>query len=191
MVLLIGFDSFSRRTHQKNFMLQINHLVQQPDDITCGPTTVCMLMYFYGIDISVDEIKKITKTVWYKFGDKDVGMTTPQMINYSLNNFGLKSKIKYGNIDNLKHKINDGSPCIVLVRSGEWNWHYVLVHGYDENFIFYANPSSGELEGLATDEFVGAWSWTSDLRGRSCGILPKYLLKSLEIYPNSFISVGD
>ena len=185
----IGISSWIGKSYPAVFNIEINHLVQQPDDITCGPTSVCMLLYFYNKNISVDEIKKITNTVWYSWNGRDVGMTSPSYIVSSLKYFGLHSRQKYGNLNNLKHQISHGTPCILLVRSGEWNWHYVLVCGYSENYIFYANPTTGEIEGLSTDEFYSAWSWNSDLRGRTCGQLPKYFLKGIEIYPNSYIFV--
>lgn len=187
--IVIGIDSALQSTHPNSHMLQISHLVQQPDDITCGPTSVCMFMSYYGIDVSVDEIKKITKTVWYSYGGRDIGMTVPSMISFTLNHYGFKNKIFYGNMERLKHFIASGRPCVVLVRSGEWNWHYVLVNGFNETYIFYANPSSGELEALSTIEFRDAWDWSGDLKGRNCGILQKYFLKTMEIYPNSFIAL--
>ena len=146
-------------------------------------------MYFYNLDVSVNDVKKITKTVWYNWSGRDVGMTSPNFMTYALKHFGFNSKMKYGKIIDLKHTISNGKPCIVLVRSGEWNWHYVLTCGYDAEYIFFANPTTGEIEGLSTDEFYSAWSWNSDLRGRTCSQLPKYFLKGIEIYPNSYIFV--
>ena len=189
IAIFIGLQAQFDKTYPPEHLIGITHLVQQPDDITCGPTTMCMMMSYYGLEKEIDEIKKITKTVWYSFSGRDFGMTAPVMIQSGLNYFNFNSKLKYGNIKNLKHMIGLGKPCIVLVRSGEWNWHYILVYGYNKDYIFFVNPSSGELEGLSSDEFAAAWSWYSDLRGRDCGFLPKNFLKSLEIYPNSYIYV--
>lgn len=189
LALVIGVSSWIGKSHPPSYKIDLNHLIQQPDDITCGPTSVSMLMYFYNLNVSVDDVKKITKTVWYTWSGRDIGMTSPNLVLSALKYFGFNSKIKYGKIIDLKHTISSGKPCIVLVRSGEWNWHYVLICGYDKDYIFFANPSTGEIQGLSTDEFYASWSWNADLRGRLCGQLAKYFLKGIEIYPNSYIFV--
>jgi len=187
--IVIGTHSSIGKHHPPNYKIDINHLIQQPDDITCGPTSVSMLMYYYNLDVSVNDVKKITKTVWYNWSGHDIGMTSPNFIVSALKFYGFNSKMKYGKIIDLKHTISNGKPCIVLVRSGEWNWHYVLACGYDTEYIFFANPSTGEIQGLSTNEFNAAWSWNADLHGRLCGQLAKYFLKGIEIYPNSYIFV--
>ena len=146
-----------------------------------------MLLHFYGVNVSVDEAKRMTMTVWYSFSGHDIGMTAPSLIVRAAGRFGVSSTIGYGSVRYLKKMISDGIPCIALVRSGEWSWHYVLVCGYDEEYVFFVNPSSGEVEGLGTEDFRSAWEWTGDLRGRNCGIFPKLFLKGIEIYPYSYI----
>lgn len=187
--IIIGIYSFNKRIHPISHMLQFTELVQQPDDITCGPASISMLMSYYDKDLTVNEIKKITKTVWYNYDGRDFGMTAPELVRLSLSHYGFRSHLKYGKIDNLKFTIALGKPCIVLIRSGEWNWHYVVVIGFDQEYIYYANPSSGEIEGLSTNEFDNSWNWSFDLHGRECGFWGKFFLKAVEIYPNSYIFV--
>ena len=172
----------------------MNHfmdLITQPDDITCGPTSTAMILRFYGKNVEVNEIKKITKTVWYSKGDKDFGMTAPELIRICLKKYNLNAKIKTGNIKKLKCVVGSGKPCIVLIRSGEWNWHYVIVIGYDKEMIYYANPTDAEIDALSVDEFDRAWNWTSDIRGRSCSWWISFWLRVLEIYPRTYVYVDS
>jgi ABC-type bacteriocin/lantibiotic exporter with double-glycine peptidase domain len=150
-----------------------------------------MLLRHYGKDVNVDEVKAITKTVWAKRPEGDIGMTLPSLVRDAVAHYGLKAQLGYGGIDLLKHRVAMGSPSIVLVRSGEYAWHYVVVVGYDEESIFFANPTLGEVRGLSSDEFSRAWSWSGDMEGRDCGQLGSFLLVGLEIYPNSFVWVED
>ena len=186
---MLKFDFLSVSKLPPHHSIEITHTLRQPDDITCGPTCMSMLLDFYGLGVSVDEAKRMTRTVWYSFGDRDIVMTAPALIVRAIGSLGLIPRLGQGSLVELKKTISVGRPCIVLVRSGEWAWHYVLVCGYDEEYVFFANPSSGEVEGLAAADFCAAWAWNSDLRGRDCGSLPRLFLKGIEIYPYSYIYV--
>jgi hypothetical protein len=59
--IIIGIYSLNKINHPVSHMLQFTELVQQPDDITCGPASISMLMSYYEKDLSVNEIKKIGK----------------------------------------------------------------------------------------------------------------------------------
>lgn len=170
-------------------MIPFVDLLKQPDDITCGPTSVAMVLRYYGKKSDIESIKKITKTVWYSVSGRDFGMTSPQLISVALKKNNLNAVVRQGSIKKLKFLLADDVPVIVLVRSGEWNWHYIVVIGYDKDMIFYANPSNSEVEGLSVQEFSSAWSWNSDLRGNSCKWWISFWLRSLEIYPNTYIAV--
>lgn len=164
-------------------------LLVQPDDITCGPTSTAMLLRFYGVDANINEVKKITKTVWYKKDGKEFGMTAPVFIRDCLVSYGFSASLKKGDLRHLKKIISSGNPAISLVRSGEWNWHYIVVVGYGDGFIYFANPTNGEVEGLSESEFMSAWNWSSDLRGSRRSWWIAFWLSVLEIYPCSYVYV--
>ncbi len=192
MFLLILFLLLRPPTdHPEACILPFSDVVLQPDDITCGPACVTMLLRHYGIDADVDDVKEWTRTVWLKKDEGDIGMTLPSYIVDALEHYGLDGRLSYGDIDSLKRKVAMSKPCVVLVRSDEYSWHYVLVVGYDEKMIFFANPSVGEVRGLSTKEFEAAWSWKGDLEGRECGSLMSFLVRGVEVYPNSFVWVND
>ena len=172
-------------------MVNFIDLLTQPDDITCGPTSAAMLLRYYGKDVEIDKIKKITRTVWFNKGGKDFGMTAPELVRRSLQHYGLNSFVKYGNLHDLERIICKNNPCIVLLRSGEWNWHYVVVVGYDSEFIFFANPTNGEIVGLSRSEFYRSWEWSGDMRGNDCSWYVAFWLRALEIYPCSYVYVDN
>lgn len=187
--LLIFTSIFSQNSHPSSHMTPFVDLMQQPDDITCGPTSVAMLLRYYKKYANLDDIKKITKTVWFHYKDRDYGMTSPEMVRNSLDYFGCQAKLGLGSLSRLKNEISKNNPCIVLVRSGEYNWHYVVVVGYGDGMVFYANPTNAEIVGISESEFMAAWSWDSDLYGRKCSYFVAFWLRSIEIYPNSYVYV--
>ncbi len=186
--ILIAVGATKERSHPDAYLVPFLDVVQQPDDITCGPTSVAMLVGHYkGLKVSVDEVKNYTRTVWYSKNGNDFGMTAPSFIQEGLKQYGIESIVKQGDLDRLKHFVGMGKPCIVLVRSAEWNWHYVVVVGYGGGIIYFANPASGSVEGLSEKEFYNAWSWSGDIHGRDCSWWIAFLLRSLDVYPRTMI----
>lgn len=141
------------------------HYVKQPDGITCGPTSALMLLTRYGNEVTLDQVKTQTATKWFTHDDKDIGMTSPDMIPSALNHFGVPASTKYGNIDKLKYYVNQRRPPLVLVRSSYWTWHWVVVIGYDEENIIIADPGDGAREVLPQEHFVGSWDFHTNMRG--------------------------
>ena len=182
------FIGFFHRLHPEEYMLPFKNVLLQPDRITCGPTSVAMLLSYYGEEIKVDQVKIRTKTVWFSRGGNDVGMTSPDYIAIALGYFGISSVVDYGNLDVLKHVISSGIPCIVLVRSGEFYWHYMVVIGYTREGVIVADPGVGEIYEMEESHFEGCWSWRKDLRGNICkNVWITNLLQEVEIYPYTYI----
>ena len=190
LFLFLVLTSKLRKDYPLRYMNNFIDFLQQPDDITCGPTSTAMLLRFYSKNVSIEEVKKITKTVWFSYDGKDFGMTAPELIRNALDHYGCNAILSNGFIKDLKRVLSKGKPCIVLVRSGEYSWHYIVVVGYNEEMIFYANPSDGNLSGLSEYEFTRAWNWNGDLSGRDCSWWISFWLKALEIYPYSYIYCG-
>lgn len=188
-VIIIALLGYKDRSHPAEFTIPFTTLAEQPDNITCGPTSALMVLRYYGIEASLSDVKKKTKTVWYTSHGVDFGMTAPALVQEALNSYGLNVRLDYAGMDRLKNIVAHGKPCIVLVRSGEWNWHYVVVVGYERDVIYFANPSNGKIERLLVDEFEKAWNWRGDLLGRDCSWWILFWLRGLEIYPYSLIYV--
>lgn len=141
--------------------------IEQPDGITCGPTSVLMVLQRYGEDVTLDEVKAQTKTEWFEHNGESIGMTAPDYIPQALSHFGVPAKMKAGNMDRLKHYVSQDRPVIVLLRSSKTTWHYVVAVGYNEDSVMLADPGPGKFKALKNEWFMGAWSFETDMRGKS------------------------
>ncbi len=163
--LLASIFSKQIWSYDPSYEIQGFHYVEQPDGITCGPTSALMLLTRYGKEVTLDQVKEKTITKWFSYDGHDIGMTSPDMIPVALKNFGVPASTKYGNLEKLKYYINQRRPPMVLVRSGYWTWHWIVVIGYDEQNIIVADPGSGIRRVMPSAAFVGAWTFNTDMRG--------------------------
>lgn len=154
-------------SHPETSEISFKTLEKQPDGITCGPTSVTMVLNYYKFDVKLDDVKVKTKTEWGNYGKITFGMTSPENITKAMNEYGLESKLKQGDIKQLKYFISKKLPVIVLLRSSRFTWHYVVAIGYDKENIFIADPASGKKEKITLDNFKGAWNFETDMRGQS------------------------
>jgi hypothetical protein len=175
------------RRHPDEYHIPFNTPLAQPDDITCGPASAAMLLHHYGNKVTVREVEKYTKTKWLTYQGKDIGTTAPDALPVALNHFGLPAQLKFGSPDTLKHYLAQNKPCIVLVRSGEAFWHYVLVVGFTPASFSLADPAEGRVYEMPSDVFVGCWSWAKDMDGTPRSSLLSNLLQAADIYPYTLI----
>ncbi len=137
--------------------------IQQPDSISCGPACATMLLNYYGKDVTFEEVKKATKTEWFKTKDgQSVGMTDPEMLQIALFQFGVPCKVERGDLNKLKYYVSRGKFPIVLIRSSNITWHYIVVFGYDGNNIYFAEPGEGKISSLKNETFLNAWKFSHD-----------------------------
>lgn len=148
------------------FVIHNFPLHKQPDKITCGPTSLKMLLEYYGKEHSVDEIKKKTKTELFVYQGEKIGGTAPDQMKQALSHFDVPGELVHADIHKLKKHVSEGRPCIALVRTGKMMWHWLVVIGYEEGKIYTADPSSGKKKVRKTSIFQKAWKFTHDLRGR-------------------------
>lgn len=187
-IVIVYLYGLEERTHPDEHTIPFTTTISQPDDITCGPACAAMILRHYGKEVTVEQVKALTKTVWFTHRSQDIGMTSPDYLPVAMNKLGVPSQMKYGNIDTLKHYVAQGRPCIALVRSGERLWHYIVIRGFTPDKVLVADPSGGELYDMDIDKFVGCWSWDADMDGQPCG--SDYivtLLRVAEVYPYTFI----
>lgn len=152
--------------YPKKYEVQNFPLYEQPDGITCGPTSLKMLLKHYGKEHSVNEIKKKCKTELLVIQGKKIGGTAPDQIEKALDHFGVPSDLVHADMHKLKKYVSEGRPCVALVRTGKVLWHWVVIIGYDEGNIIMADPGDGKREVVKAKIFDNAWKFTHDLRGR-------------------------
>jgi len=156
--------------HQLSNLIEDFPLHEQPDNVTCGPTSAKMLLERYGIIISLDDLRKVALTDWYKgkINNKEIhiGGTLPDVLKNTLNHFGLPASYVIGNLNKLKYYIDQKRPPILLVRSGKQMWHYMIAIGYSETEIIFADPSGGFIRYCKNKTIENAWNFTSDLHAQ-------------------------
>lgn len=162
----VGYEfqhDYSEQSKIENFPLY-----EQPDGISCGPTSCRMLLEYYGHQYPLDEIRKVTKTDWWldEENDIEIGGSTIEYVKEAMNHFGVPSTIKKCSIEDLKQLVYEKRPPIVLLRSGDGPyWHYVVAIGYTEDQIIVADPGDGKIAGYDIERFERAWAFTHDLYG--------------------------
>ncbi len=156
--------------HPESHGLEFRNFLEQPDDITCGPTSAAMLLSYYGKSATPREVAVRTRTKWFRWDGEDVGMTAPMYVAVALGHFGVPSTVRRGGVENLKHFISTGRPPVVLVRSGNTTWHYVVAFAYTADQFVVADPGGGARREMSAGDFLGAWRFTHDMGGNLCGL---------------------
>lgn len=147
-----------------------------------------MVLQKYNKSVTIVDVKRLSKTVWFQYKQSDIGMTTPDYLVLAMNQLGLPVRMMQANIHLLKYQVSQNKPCIVLVRSGEQTWHYFVVIGYDAEYLEIADPGNGKISKMKKEVFLKCWSWETDMNGEYCQ--HSYLITLLEmaeVYPNTMI----
>jgi predicted double-glycine peptidase len=166
LVVALCFKIFSGGTgHPDDYEIANFSYVQQPDEITCGPTSTLMVIQRYGERPTLRQVESKTKTEWFTYDGHPIGMTSPEYVAEAMKQFGIKARRKTLNIDQLKHEVCQNKPVVVLLRSGFKLWHYVVVIGFTKSTIVTADPASGSREEMALSDFMGSWAFTTDMQG--------------------------
>ncbi len=140
----------------------------------CGPTSLAMVLNYYGIDISPDGI--------YRFlppkGPKQF-TSISELMQASRSNGVPNSYKRHGDkqeaLAGLRASLDEGRPAICLVKYEPWRsktgnnfkWgHFVVATGYDDEHIFMNDPlfglwvtpsSKGDHYQMTVDEFCAGW----------------------------------
>jgi predicted double-glycine peptidase len=122
----------------------------------CGPASLASVLNFWGIDITPDEIAKEI------FSKKARGTLNIDMLLYAKKR-GLFSDQYRGNWEDLKGKIKEGYPLIVLVDYGIKPFfqanHFMVIIGYNEEGVIVNSDKSEHLF-IEKDKFLELWKKT-------------------------------
>lgn len=163
--LILGYEQQSPNSYKiSGFPLE-----KQPNQITCGPTSIHMSLLYYKKDVSLNDVIKKTKTQWFLHKGNPIGMTEPFSIVRTLKDYGFRPKVIFGDISTIKYYISQDKPVIVLVRSGKKLWHYMVAIGYNDKDMIFADPANGEERFVSFNDFANSWSFRTDLHGNFLG----------------------
>ncbi|KZX17729.1 peptidase C39 family protein [Methanobrevibacter cuticularis] len=116
----------------------------QPDIVTCGPTSLSMAFSYYGVNVSIETLRKLCKT--------DSDGTTPsnlvKAVPQANKNFILVEE-DYKNFEQIIKHISTKNPLIIQLQTiaelgylGSYG-HYVALTGYSKSAqtVKIADPS--------------------------------------------------
>ncbi len=128
-------------------------------DYQCGPASLAMVFNYLGLKISVEEI---SKDILSKEGRGTVDF---DMILYpqkkDFNSFQYR-----GSLEDLKEKIKQNKPLIVMVDEGFWfykKYHYMVVVGFNDAHVI-VNSGEDRNKKIEVEKFIKKWQkadyWT-------------------------------
>lgn len=147
--------------------LPVSHVIPQKFHVyqsfnNCGPASLSMLLSYFGIDVSQEELGRMLRPYQNPRGDNDDKSVTLD----ELANAGKKYRlIPYhrpdGNIDLLKQFIARDIPVITrtLLKEGDDIGHYRLIRGYDneKNVLIQDDSLQGKNLSYTYQEFNSLW----------------------------------
>ncbi len=141
-------------------------LFRQSDSSRCGPASIRMILAYYNIDASEDEICGRCNHS-YEFGCYD------NDIKAAFESYGLGSRI-YNNqsLDDIEYWINHNIPVIV-----DWfspglncgpeempNGHASVIYDIDREKVYMLDPDINDKRAILRDDFLRVWfDWRKPL----------------------------
>ena len=124
-----------------------NVVILQEEKNDCGCACIAMILKYYNKNISLDVIKK-------KVEITENGLSVFSIVQFFKNrNWGvIPLKISYADFKNIF-----SVPCIVYLRSGNWN-HYVVLFEQCESGFRAGNPALGE-EFIPDNQLEAFWGF--------------------------------
>jgi predicted double-glycine peptidase len=126
----------------------------------CGPATIKMILDYYGIEKTEDELAILTNK------SDELGITD-QDTKRALESFGFKVEIiNYANFEDIKAWLDKDVPVIV-----DWftrgrndgnedemaDGHYSVAVGLDEKYIYLQDPEVGRIRKILKKDFLRVW----------------------------------
>ncbi len=126
----------------------------------CGPASLKILLFYYGIEKSEKELAKLCGT------KKDLG-TDDQGIKKAAESFGFKVKIKNNSsFRDIEMWLEKDVPVIVnwftrgridYTDADVSDGHYSVVCGLDNKYIYLQDPETGNMRKLDKEDFMTVW----------------------------------
>lgn len=154
LIFSIAFISVIPITYAyDSLILPIKFYPAQKDQ--CGPASLAMVLSYLGFKLEPDQISKEI------FSQGAKGTWELDMVIFA-KKLGLKAEQYRGSIEDIKLKISQGKPLIVMVDEGIWfqrKYHYMVVVGFTREEII-VNSDSFEWQPIKINEFLKKWEKT-------------------------------
>ena len=150
---------FARPGNSHDFALPA-HVFQTFNN--CGPATLSMILAYYGINKSQQELGQQMRPYQNQRGDNDDKSVFADEFVQTAETFGLKGVVRpAGNLETLKTLVANDIPVVVRtwLRPGEDIGHYRIVRGFDEQkkIIIQDDSYYGKDRQIGYTEFLGMW----------------------------------
>ncbi len=118
-----------------------------------------MLLAFHGIDRNESYLARMLKTKFYGTNVYNIKYIEDEQI-------GLKVRIRFLSLDELKQILSQNQPCIVPLRTKYLSYfpydclHTLIVVGYDDTSNILVNDPNFDKEiiSIKKSEFIEAWT---------------------------------
>ncbi|MEK7540941.1 MAG: C39 family peptidase [Patescibacteria group bacterium] len=144
----------------KKILLDVKPFQETLDADMCGPASLKIVLEYYGVNKSEEELAKIAGHK-KKLGIDEKGIKT------AAEKLGFKVKIKNNSsFKDIEKWLKKGVPVIVdwFTRgrtdygdSSTSDGHYSVVMGLDDNSIYLQDPEIGEMRKLKREDFMRVW----------------------------------
>jgi len=125
------------------------------EDFQCGPASLAAVLNYRGISVTPEQIAKDV------YSSSARATLNIDMLFYAQSR-GLAASQYQGGMDDLREKVDAGSPLIVLVDFGfsivQLN-HYMVIVGYDGRGVI-ANSGGKEMMTIPAEDFLKSWGKT-------------------------------
>jgi predicted double-glycine peptidase len=132
-------------------LLQLQHIAQ-PDDYTCGPASIAMVLQYMGQPVAYERITELCRA------HPERGTENDHMVE-AIEALGLvPTCITEGGIADLRNALNQDQPIIINYlnpRSGRG--HFAVVIGLDDEHVILADPKNGHGFRLTQADLQSRW----------------------------------
>lgn len=124
----------------------------QPDNFSCGPTCLAMVMDFFGKSYERDALVELCKT-------KPGRGTENHALVFAIVSQGLCAHTyQNASLDDIRTHLHHKAAIIVnyfnpVSRVG----HFAVVQGVDDNHVYLSDPKNGDGYHLEHDMFISHW----------------------------------
>lgn len=138
--------------------------IEQPDSNTCGHTCLAMILQYYGIYKTVEDIQKMVDPK-----ENEEGLSVERIIELA-SKFKLKAYTKNNlSFDEIKAYVDQDTPIILEVQFSsdvgpDFDWsnqnddgHYVVAIGYTLEHVILANPCVFYKTYIKFEDLLSRW----------------------------------
>lgn len=125
---------------------------KQPNEYTCGPTCIEMVLEYFGIKYTREQVNKLCQA-----SPKDG--TDNRKMSKAIEAFNAKQTTKQdATISELATALDNGQLSIVNYRNpNSGHGHFAVVLGLTEEKIILADPNDGQRRELSAKKFPEIW----------------------------------